>query len=99
MKKIIIILLICSLLFLSGCETLPSAPDTERNENSRFELIEIDEAPYFSHSFYYWRDTHTNIIYIEYLHGAGNGSYGGFTPLFNSDGTPMLYEEFMEQIE
>jgi hypothetical protein len=98
MKKIITILLICSLLFLGGCETLPSAPETERNENSRFERIEIDETPYFNYYFYYWRDTYTNIIYIEYHRGNGNGSRGGFTPLLNSDGTPMLYEEFLEQI-
>lgn len=95
MKKITAILLICSLLFLGGCEALPSTSETERNENNRFEKIKIDEAPYPNYYFYYWRDTYTNIIYIEYNRGSGKG----FTPLLNSDGTPMLYEEFMEQIE
>lgn len=84
MKKIIVcILTLCLLFILVSCG---------KDENSRFEKVYGDSGHNQGMGgIAYYRDTQTDVIYFS----IGQG----ISPLFNSDGTPMLYEEFMEQIE
>ena len=84
MKKIIVcILTLCLLLILVSCG---------KNENSRFEKVYCDNG--YNQGvggIAYYRDTQTDVMYFNI--------WQGISPLLNSDGTPMLYEEFMEQME
>lgn len=84
MKKIIVcILTLCLLLILVSCG---------RDKDNRFEKIYSDNG--YNQGIggiAYYRDTQTDVIYFNI--GCG------ISPLFNSDRTPMLYEEFLEQIE
>jgi hypothetical protein len=82
-KKIIIcILTLCLLLVLVSCG---------RNKDNRFEKVYFDSGyNQGMGGIVYYRDTQTDVIYFNIGHGI--------SPLLNSDGTPMLYEEFLEQI-
>lgn len=91
MKKIICVLLIAAMAVIgfTGCTS-----DIEKIENSRFESL-----PYYEdmggYNILYFRDTITDIIYI-----MNTDAYqGGICPLYNTDGTPMLYDEFIESLE
>ena len=85
MKKIICALLICVGIFgMIGC-------NPETIEGGRFEALPYTESIH-GYTVGYCRDKITNIIYIC----RGNG---GISPLYNADGEPMTYDEFMEDIE
>jgi hypothetical protein len=42
----------------------------------------------------YYVDNETSIVYIVMLNRAGNGTWAGLTPLIDSDGTYVTYDEF-----
>ena len=85
MKKLICALLICVGIFgMVGCKS-------KTMEGGRFETLPYSDAT-GSYSIGYCRDKITNIVYIY------RGS-GGISPLYNADGEPMTYDEFMEDIE
>lgn len=98
-KIIALILIIVTLFIFAGCETAQDKPKNEiikTNNDCRFEYLGIEENPYFDEQFQYWRDATTDVVYVFYRYGSGNGRCGGFTPLINADGTPILWSEIKE---
>lgn len=103
MKKVIAILLLTILccFMLAGCDGEESIePNPE--DTARFQYIgkskvtqngatsnygTADEIQYFV-------DNETQIIYVAVVNHAGNGTWAGFTPLIDADGTYTTYEEF-----
>lgn len=91
MKKIICIFLCILLIFmLSACvESAATQSGLFFNNGQRFILV--DESPNSGLpadvSIYY--DSVTGVLYM-YIDGCYNG---GITPLYNSDGSLMLYDE------
>lgn len=95
-KIVALTLIIVSLFIFTGCSIVQNKPDndiTKINNECRFEYLGFEENPYFNEQFFYWRDTITDVVYVSYRRGAGNGSYGGFTPLLDADGTPILWND------
>ena len=103
MKKLIVFMMIVATLFIfAGCEVAQKRPenDTIKMDNEcRFEYLGIQEDPYFNDQFQYWRDTTTDVVYVFYRYGSGNGRCGGFTPLLNADGTPILWSEVQGELK
>ena len=95
--KIIAFMMIVATLFMfTSCDVLQDKPDNEvsiTNDDCRFEYLGVQERPYACEYFQYWRDTTTDVVYVFYRYGSGNGQCGGFTPLINADGTPVLWSE------
>lgn len=94
MKKLICALLICVGMFgMVGCSNT-----TETVEGGRFELLPYTDAfPTEYSSTYiinYYRDVKTNIVYML----NASVRQGGISPLYNANGEPMTYDEFMEDI-
>ena len=101
MKKLICILLISLVIFATvGCDNTSLNAHIEPDAD-RFEVLPYEEDLSIS-GFYanitYLRDTKTDIIYTFIIRGTGNGRMGGLCPLYNADGEPMTYEEFMEEM-
>lgn len=95
MKKIILGLCIGAITGLCGCTT---STTTNQNINLMHKQKELS-SEYFEeiltdlrHDITILRDKYTNILYIEYHQGYG----GGITIMMNADGTPMLYNEWLE---
>lgn len=104
MKKIIAILLLAVMCFvLVACNTEETI-DPVIGDTARFQYIgksklnqngatsnygTADEIQYFV-------DNETQIIYIAIVNHAGNGTWAGFTPLIDADGTYVTYDEFKE---
>lgn len=101
--KIIALIMIIAMLFICvGCEVAQDKPDNDivkMDNECRFEYLEIEEHPYFDECFQYWRDTTTDVVYVFYRYSSGNGRCGGFTPLINADGTPILWSEMESEKE
>lgn len=45
----------------------------------------------------YYLDNETNVVYAVILNRAGNGTWAGFTPLLDSDGNYITYDEFIAE--
>ena len=91
MKKIILGLCIGATLGLCGCSVPTNYnPQTVQKKFSTdyFEEIIID----MYNNVTILRDKYTNVLYIEYHEGYA----GGLTVMLNTDGTPMLYNEWLE---
>lgn len=103
MKKLIALIMIITILFIFvGCEVAQEKPERDvikMDNECRFEYLGIEENPYFDEQFQYWRDTTTDVVYVFYRYGSGNGRCGGFTPLLNADGTPILWSEIQEEMK
>lgn len=85
MKKLLCILLVGLALFgFTACKS-------ETMEGGRFESLPYREEA-GGHSIGYCRDKKTDIVYV--YRGTG-----GISVLYNADGEPMTYDEFMEEVE
>ena len=103
MKKIfslVVVILMCCFMLVACCteETIePVVGDTARfqyigkselNQNGATSNYgTADEIQYFV-------DNETQIVYVAIVNHAGNGTWAGFTPLIDTDGTYTTYEEF-----
>jgi hypothetical protein len=85
----------------TACTTAPKRVTPVENDTSRFQYIGQDtvnangtnEAA-VSEIVQYYVDNKTNIVYIVMVNRWGNATWAGFTPLIDSDGTYVTYEEF-----
>ena len=102
-KIIVLIMIITTMFIFVGCDsaaqTKPENDVVKIDDTCRFEYLGIMEKPYSGDRFYYWRDTTTDVVYVTYKSGSGNGAYGGFTPLLNADGTPILWNDIKNEKE
>ena len=98
---IISVLLIAVLMIpLTGC-TLPvdtSAPDTVISPDT--DIYDIQWTDMFEkigsdNHFYVYRETTTDVMYMQYRERNGYGGCGGLTVMLNTDGTPLLYSEYV----
>jgi hypothetical protein len=90
MKKIIAVCIICVLMFaLSGCETKRTR-DTDTNlkeiQSDYFDAEVIEDLGGGS---LIVMDKNTNVLYF-FIHGYRSSA---MTPIYNSDGTVMLYQD------
>jgi hypothetical protein len=100
MKKVIAILLLiimCCVMF-AGCETEESI-DPVIGDTARFQYIGQSEvnangAGATGDIVQFYVDNETSIVYVLILNRAGYGTWAGFTPLIDADGTYTTYEEF-----
>lgn len=83
MKKLI--LLAIPVLLLTGCRAEPIEKDT--NNYTYY----IQDSEYFD----FYIDKETCIEYIKYV----SAYKGGITPRLNADGTPMLNEKCLKEVE
>jgi hypothetical protein len=102
MKKIIAILLLTVMCFvLAACDTAETI-DPVIGDTARFQYIGKSELNQngaggnygTADEIQYFVDNETQIIYIAVVNHAGNGTWAGFTPLIDADGTYTTYEEF-----
>lgn len=98
MKKIItlIIGLLACLMVLVGCGSAPTQPGTfvDKNE-SRFVLVDKwDDGNTIGYCYVY-ADKVTGVMYLytTRLNPDGKGYRATMTPLYNTDGTLMIYDE------
>lgn len=85
MKKIIIVIMTLLALSLVGCSN-----NNLTGENERFTKIEEGPFSFFTTGTKYII-LYDNETHVEYICLKGNGS--GMSPLYNADGTLMIYEE------
>lgn len=90
MKKLICVLFIVIMMVvnLAGCNCEVSAA-----EEIRFEKLSYSDYM-GGYRISYYRDIKTDIIYML----TSDMDCGGISPLYNADGKPMTYDEFMEDI-
>ena len=103
MKKIITIIL----LVIICCFILTSCSESDRrtpveNDTARFQYIGQDKvnangAIETADFVQYYLDNKTNIVYVAMVNSAGNGTWAGFTPLIDADGTYVTYDEFKKK--
>lgn len=101
MKKVIAILLLtimCCFMLAACEETLDRATPLE-DDTARFQYIGQSEvnangAGATGDIVQFYVDNETSIVYVLLLNRAGYGTWAGFTPLIDADGTYTTYEEF-----
>ena len=101
-KKFIasILLTICCCFMLTACEDEPKRVTQVENDTSRFQYIGQDQVNANGNNeavgeiVQYYIDNKTNIVYIVMVNRWGNATWAGFTPLIDSDGTYVTYDEF-----
>lgn len=104
MKKIICLAIVCILVFslLCGCSTV--SVDTPDTDNSQLTVDEVKKATKgeivakvvlsSDLSIYYYRDTLTDVMYMI----SDDFRAGGLSVMYHSDGTPLLYSEWLEMV-
>ena len=104
MKKFIasILLTICCCFMLTACNGVSDRVEPVVNDTSRFQYIGQDSITQNGEGFagdiiQYYVDNETSIVYIVMINRAGNGTWAGFTPLIDSDGTYVTYDEFIAE--
>ena len=105
MKKFIasILLTICCCFMLTACcNEAPVRVEPVVNDTSRFQYIGQDSITWNGEGeagdiIQYYVDNKTKIVYMVMLNRAGNGTWAGFTPLIDSDGTYVTYDEFIAE--
>lgn len=102
MKKFIssILLMIMCCFMLTACDEALDRVEPIVNDTARFQYIGQDSITqngegWAADDIQYYLDNKTNIIYIVMINRAGNGTWAGFTPLIDSDGTYVTYDEFI----
>ena len=101
MKKIIsifVLVLICCLM-LVACDEIPDRVTPVEDDTARFQYIGQNEVNANGTGetgdiVQFYVDNETSIVYVLILNRAGNGTWAGFTPLIDADGTYTTYEEF-----
>lgn len=101
MKKFIIsiLVIIMSCFMLTACIEGPKRVTPVENDTMRFQYIGSDKINHngsgeAAEVVQYYLDNETNVVYAVILNRAGNGTWAGFTPLIDTDGTYVTYEEF-----
>ena len=104
MKKFIasVLLTIGCCFMLTACGETSDRIEPVVNDTSRFQYIGQDAITQNGEGeagdlIQYYVDNETSIIYIVMLNRAGNGTWAGFTPLIDSDGTYVTYDEFIAE--
>ena len=105
MKKFIasILLTICCCFMLAACYEAPVRVEPVVNDTSRFQYIGKDTVTntgggwYVGEEIQYYVDNKTSIVYIVMFNDNGSGTWAGFTPLIDSDGTYVTYDEFIAE--
>jgi hypothetical protein len=103
MKKVIAFLLLtimCCFL-LAACEETPDRATSLEDDTARFQYIGQSEvnangAGATGDIVQFYVDNETSIVYVLILNRAGYGTWAGFTPLIDADGTYTTYEEFIK---
>lgn len=101
MKKIItsILLIMCCFMF-TACMDEPERVTPVENDTSRFQYIGQDTVNANGNNeaageiVQYYVDNKTNIVYIVMMNRWGNATWAGFTPMVDTDGTYVTYDEF-----
>ena len=101
MKKVIAIILLtilCCFMF-AACDDVPKTVDPVEEDTSRFQYIGQDSITQNGNGeagdiIQYYVDNETSIVYVVMVNRAGNGTWAGFTPLIDTDGTYVTYDEF-----
>ena len=106
MKKFIasILLTIGCCFMLTACDEVPDRVEPVVNGTSRFQYIGQDTITQNGEGFagdviQYYVDNETYIVYVVMVNRNGNGTWAGFTPLIDSDGTYVTYDEFKNHKE
>lgn len=101
MKKVIAILLliIMGCFMLAACDEVPDRTTPLENDTARFQYIGQNEVNdngtgVTGDIVQFYVDNETSIVYVLILNRAGYGTWAGFTPLIDADGTYTTYEEF-----
>ncbi len=104
MKKFIasILLTICCCFMLTACEEAPDRVEPVVNDTSRFQYIGQDSITQNGEGFagdiiQYYVDNETYIVYVVMVNRNGNATWAGLTPLIDSDGTYVTYDEFIAE--
>jgi hypothetical protein len=84
---------------LTACVDEPKRVTPVEDDTARFQYIGQDEVNWNGHGesadvIQYYVDNETSIIYIVIINRAGNGTWAGFTPMVDTDGTYVTYDEF-----
>ena len=104
-KAILVMLLIALCCVLSSCDAgsediIPVEGDTARFQYiGKSELTQNGATSNYgtADEIQYFVDNKTQIVYVAVVNHAGNGTWAGFTPLIDVDGTYTTYEEFKNQ--
>ncbi len=101
-KAILVLLLTILCCTLCSCE-----PELDRvtpvvDDTARFQYIGRSEITQNGNGeagdvIQYYLDNETQIVYVVMVNRAGNGTWAGFTPLLDADGSYVTYEEFKNQ--
>ncbi len=105
MKKIIIsiLLTIMCCFMCTACEVVQSERITPTvNDAYRFQYIGQDPVnakgtAQGGDAVQYYVDNKTSIVYIVMIDTAANGTWAGLTPLIDTDGTYVTYDEFIAE--
>ena len=105
MKKFIAstLLTIGCCFMLTACDEVQSERvDPVVTDTSRFQYIGQDNVKgnggvSTGEVVQYYLDNKTNIVYIVMIDNEANGTWAGFTPLIDSDGTYVTYDEFIAE--
>lgn len=85
-KKILFISLILSIMFcISGCTNVINVNEVLKTPNTKMIDFEVVDKNFYSAILV---DKNTKVIYYWNMSNTG-----GFTPIYNADGTLKLYEE------
>lgn len=104
MKRFIVTILciIMSCFILTACDESPDRAKPVVNDTSRFQYIGQDDITQNGEGFagdivQYYVDNKTYIVYVVMVNRVGNATWAGFTPLIDSDGTYVTYDEFIAE--
>lgn len=98
MKKIIIAALLLASIGFSTISCDGDSGSTKPKATEPFECITSfrNTSALIMNKVDFFRDTRTNIVYIQVCDYNGNATTAGFTPYLNSEGNPMTYDEWKE---
>lgn len=103
MKKVIAIILLVIMcgFILASCDE-PDRITPVENDTSRFQYIGNDTVNHNGSGeagdiVQYYVDNETSVVYVVMVNRAGNGTWAGFTPLIDADGTYVTYDEFKKE--
>ena len=86
---------------LTACYGVPDRVEPVVNDTSRFQYIGQNSITKNGEGFagdiiQYYVDNETYIVYVVMVNRNGNATWAGLTPLIDSDGTYVTYDEFIE---
>jgi hypothetical protein len=84
---------------LTACMDEPKRVTPAEDDTARFQYIGQDEVNGNGHGesadvVQYYVDNETSIVYMVIVNREGNGTWAGFTPMVDADGTYVTYDEF-----